>query len=52
MLTRLRELFLELASEDAMSAMLRALVRVYRYFLAPLLPPACRFHPSCSGLCR
>ena len=31
-----------------MSAMLRALVRAYRYFLAPLLPPACRFHPSCS----
>ena len=24
------------------------LVRGYRYFLSPLLPPACRFHPSCS----
>jgi putative membrane protein insertion efficiency factor len=23
-------------------------VRGYRYFLAPLLPRACRFHPSCS----
>lgn len=32
-----------------MSALLRALVRGYRYFLAPLLPPACRFHPSCSA---
>jgi len=32
-----------------MSALLRALVRAYRYFLAPLLPPACRFHPSCSA---
>ncbi len=32
----------------AMSTLLRALVRGYRYFLAPLLPPACRFHPSCS----
>jgi len=27
---------------------LRALVRCYRYFLSPLLPPACRFFPSCS----
>jgi putative membrane protein insertion efficiency factor len=31
-----------------MSTVLRALVRGYRYFLSPLLPPACRFHPSCS----
>ena len=27
---------------------LRRLVRAYRYFISPLLPPACRFHPSCS----
>ena len=27
---------------------LAALVRAYRYFISPLLPPACRFHPSCS----
>ena len=32
-----------------MSALLRALVRGYRYFLSPLLAPACRFHPSCSA---
>ena len=32
-----------------MSAILRALVRVYRYLLSPLLAPACRFHPSCSA---
>ena len=32
-----------------MNAVLRALVRGYRYFLSPLLPPACRFHPSCSA---
>lgn len=31
-----------------MSAFLQALVRGYRYFLSPLLAPACRFHPSCS----
>lgn len=28
---------------------LRALVRGYRYFFSPLLPAACRFHPSCSA---
>lgn len=31
-----------------MSAILQALVRGYRYFVSPLLAPACRFHPSCS----
>jgi len=31
-----------------MSSILQALVRGYRYFLSPLLAPACRFHPSCS----
>jgi putative membrane protein insertion efficiency factor len=31
-----------------MSAILQTLVRGYRYFLSPLLAPACRFHPSCS----
>ena len=24
-------------------------VRAYRYFVSPLLPPACRFHPNCSA---
>jgi putative membrane protein insertion efficiency factor len=32
-----------------MSAILQALVRGYRYFLSPLLAPACRFHPSCAA---
>ena len=27
---------------------LKLSVRGYRYFVAPLLPRACRFHPSCS----
>jgi putative membrane protein insertion efficiency factor len=27
---------------------MRAVVRGYRWFLSPLLPRACRFHPSCS----
>ena len=30
------------------AAALRALVRAYRYAVSPMLPPACRFHPSCS----
>ncbi|HLX26166.1 MAG TPA: membrane protein insertion efficiency factor YidD [Candidatus Cybelea sp.] len=25
-----------------------ALIRLYQLVLSPLLPPACRFHPSCS----
>lgn len=25
-----------------------ALLRGYKRFVSPLLPPACRFHPSCS----
>jgi uncharacterized protein len=32
-----------------MSAMLRALIRAYRYFLSPLVAPSCRFYPSCSA---
>lgn len=32
-----------------MNELLRAVVRGYRYFLSPLLPPSCRFHPSCSA---
>ena len=30
-------------------AALGVLVRAYRYFISPLLPPACRFYPSCSA---
>lgn len=25
-----------------------ALLRGYKRFVSPLLPPACRFHPTCS----
>lgn len=28
---------------------LRLLVAVYRRLISPLLPPACRFYPSCSA---
>jgi uncharacterized protein len=30
-------------------AILASLVLGYRKFLSPLLPPACRFYPSCSA---
>lgn len=29
-------------------ALLIALVRLYQMVLSPLLPPSCRFYPSCS----
>ena len=28
-----------------------ALVRAYQYLISPLLPPMCRFAPSCSDYC-
>ncbi|HKC30400.1 MAG TPA: membrane protein insertion efficiency factor YidD [Burkholderiales bacterium] len=28
--------------------LLRSALRGYRWFVSPVLPPACRFHPSCS----
>lgn len=30
-------------------AILTAPVIMYRRFVSPMLPPACRFHPSCSA---
>jgi len=31
-----------------MGRALLALVRAYRLFVSPLLPPACRYRPTCS----
>jgi hypothetical protein len=31
-----------------MSLVLRAAVRIYQLFVSPVLPPSCRFLPSCS----
>jgi putative membrane protein insertion efficiency factor len=31
-----------------MTTALSWMIRFYRYFIGPLLPPACRFYPSCS----
>lgn len=32
-----------------MNTVLRWLIAAYRYAVSPLLPPSCRFHPSCSA---
>ena len=32
-----------------MNSVLVALVRLYKRFISPLLPPACRFYPTCSA---
>jgi putative membrane protein insertion efficiency factor len=42
------ELLLRLPRRLAV-AMLSAPIMVYRYVLSPVMPPACRFHPSCSA---
>ncbi|MDD2699647.1 MAG: membrane protein insertion efficiency factor YidD [Sideroxydans sp.] len=31
-----------------MKSLFLFLVRGYKYLISPLLPPSCRFHPSCS----
>lgn len=31
-----------------MKWLLLQLVKFYRYFISPLKPPTCRFHPTCS----
>lgn len=31
-----------------LAQLLLAPIRLYKAFLSPLLPPMCRFHPSCS----
>ncbi len=32
-----------------MSRVLLALIRVYQRFISPLLPPRCRYYPTCSN---
>ncbi len=31
-----------------LSAVLRGLIRLYQLFLSPVLPPGCRYLPTCS----
>ncbi len=33
------------------SRMARGLIALYKKFISPLLPPACRFQPTCSQYC-
>jgi putative membrane protein insertion efficiency factor len=33
---------------SALTQLLLAPLRLYKRFISPMLPPACRFHPSCS----
>ena len=35
-----------------LAVMLRSLIRVYQYLVAPLFLPSCRFMPSCSEYAR
>ncbi len=32
-----------------MKAVLLAMLRAYQWIVSPMLPPACRFHPTCSA---
>ena len=36
-------------ARQVLLAILTAPVIIYRRFVSPMLPPACRFHPSCSA---
>jgi putative membrane protein insertion efficiency factor len=40
---------LRVFSRRAAAALLTAPIHLYRYALSPLLPPRCRFAPSCSA---
>ncbi len=45
---QLAKLFLK-ALKGGLNALLIVLVRLYRWFISPLLPPRCRFQPTCSA---
>jgi len=36
------------AANAALGWTMRAVIRVYQLALAPVIPPSCRFEPSCS----
>ncbi len=35
-----------------MKGFLKAILRAYKFLISPLLPPSCRFYPSCSDYAR
>lgn len=43
-----RSLSIARAVERAVAAPLLALIWIYRRFVSPALPPACRYYPSCA----
>lgn len=36
---------------DIPSQLARGLIAIYKKYISPLLPPACRFQPTCSQYC-
>ncbi len=36
-------------SSDFLKKLLVGMVRGYKYLISPLLPPSCRFYPTCSA---
>ena len=36
------------AFETAIGTAIRGMIRAYQLLLAPVLPPSCRYYPSCS----
>lgn len=36
------------ALDRSLALAIRAMIRAYQLFVRPLLPPSCRFYPSCS----
>ena len=38
-----------LTRESPLQVVLRLMIRGYQRFISPLLPPACRFSPTCSS---
>lgn len=37
--------------KTAITFLLKLPVHAYRYIVSPLIPPRCRFHPTCSDYC-
>lgn len=37
------------AIKKVLSTLLIGLVKFYQYFISPLLPPSCRYYPTCSA---
>ena len=38
-----------MGNNSVFSALAIAVIRFYRYFVSPLIPPSCRFQPTCSA---